>query len=189
MNNTVSFGAKFIRELPIKKYSYTDKVYKDDVASLVELDPQNVDDLKALEDIAIDFGGDTYVNNIFVDAKLKSTADRKDTKFKILALTTQTDSFDKLNSGATLGVAKISKIKEKEIELEYLQVHPRFVYSFGPAFVKHTGSAIIDYLKLMNDKICLIASPSSHIFYKKNGFKKLSQNGNHMIWVKHNNVK
>ncbi len=182
MSDTISFGAKFIRKLPVKKYSYTDKIYKQDTANLVELDVHDKKDMQALEDIAKDFGGDSYVNNVYIDARQFANTDKSKVKKKFFVLTRQIDDFENLKTLGVLGVAEISKISPKGIELDYLQAHPMYVYARAPRFVKGIGSAIVKYLQLVNDKITLIATSSA--FYKKQGFKKLSLNGNRMIWVK-----
>ena len=179
MNNIISFGAQFVQKLPIKKYSYENKIYTKDYANLVELNAGDSKDLQAIENIAIDFGGDSYANNIYNSSK----SSRNNNKSRLFALTKQTDNFENLNAYDVYGIAKISKIKNAEIELEYLQVHPRYIYTKRP-FVKGVGSSILDYLKLVNNKICLYYTPSAYMFYKKNGFKKLSPDGNIMLWEK-----
>ena len=182
MNNTISFGAKFVQKLPIRKYSYEKKDYIQDYANLVELDVHDKKDIRALDDIAIDFGGDSYVNNMCAYVKQIARTEKNKINKNIFVLTRQEDNFENLKTLGVLGVAETSKMGDKTIELEYLQVHPMYVYARPPRSVKGIGSAIVKYLQLVNDKITLIATSSA--FYKKCGFKKVSPNGNRMLWEK-----
>ena len=69
MINNITFGANFIQKMPIKKYSAKDKNYTLSYASLVELNPHDINDVKALDEIAFNFGNDSYVDNIALDIK------------------------------------------------------------------------------------------------------------------------
>ncbi len=55
--------------MPIKKYSAKDKNYTLSYASLVELNPHDINDVKALDEIAFNFGNDSYVDNIALISK------------------------------------------------------------------------------------------------------------------------
>lgn len=69
MINNITFGANFIQKMPIKKYSAKDKNYTLSYASLVELNPHDINDVKALDEIAFNFGNDSYVDNIALISK------------------------------------------------------------------------------------------------------------------------
>lgn len=185
MENNISFGARFLRQIPIKKYSYENKIYKDANENFVELSPFDIRDVHALDDISKEFGGDTFVNNIYIDAKLAYKRDNRENEtMGIFALTRQRDNYEKLNADDILGVAEISKFDNGEIELDYLQVHPQFIYSYGPPYFKRIGSAILDCLKAVYKKIQLHSAPSATLFYKKNGFENIKEGTRLYQWVK-----
>lgn len=175
MINNITFGANFIQKMPIKKYSAKDKNYTLSYASLVELNPHDINDVKALDEIAFNFGNDSYVDNIALDIKRAYKRNNQTSEpFSAIVLTKQTDNFEHLKAKDVIGTAEISKIKNGEIELVYLQANPQFVYSFEPRQIKNIGTSILDYLKQVNNKIRLISSSSSINFYLKNKFKMVS---------------
>ena len=185
MINNITFGANFIQKMPIKKYSAKDKNYTLSYASLVELNPHDINDVKALDEIAFNFGNDSYVDNIALDIKRAYKRNNQTSEpFSAIVLTKQTDNFEHLKAKDVIGTAEISKIKNGEIELVYLQANPQFVYSFEPRQIKNIGTSILDYLKQVNNKIRLISSSSSINFYLKNKFKMVSLDSCRMIWEK-----
>ena len=187
MDNNISFGARFVQKIPIKKYSFEDKIYKQATANLVELDPFDIKDVHTLGNIADEFGGDSFANNVYIDAKSAyKRNNRATTDMRIFALTKQEDTFDKLKDREILGIVETSNKAEKSIEIEYLQTHPKFIYPWGPAAIKRIGSAILDCLKSFNDKITLRSSPNATFFYKKNGFEKVDPNKRIFVWNKEN---
>uniref|UniRef100_UPI004027D2B5 hypothetical protein n=1 Tax=Candidatus Scatousia sp. TaxID=3085663 RepID=UPI004027D2B5 len=182
MNNNITFGANFIQKIPIKKYSYNTKTYNSLNANFIELKPSNAKDVNALGDIAFDFGGDSFANNIYVQAKINSK--HPDEKYRYFALTEQDNDFEKLNVNQILGVALTKKKLDGVTELENLQVHPKFVYSWGPPSIKRVGSAILDCLKEFNDKIILNSSPNATKFYEKNAFMRIDPKIRRYFWSK-----
>lgn len=185
MENNISFGASFIRKLPVLKYSYESKLYNPASVDMVELNPLDLRDIKALNSIAKDFGGDSFVNNVYVEAKIAyNNSEQSCDDMGILALTRQRDNFEELNPYDVLGVAEISKFGNGEIELEYLQVHPQYIYSYGPPYIKRIGTTIINYLKDTYNTIKLNATSSATLFYIKNGFTRAKANTNKFIWRK-----
>ncbi len=185
MDNNISFGARFIKKLPVLKYSYEKKLYNPASVGMVELNPLDLRDVKALDSIARDFGGDSFVNNIYIEAKLAYKNDNQSCDdMGIFALTRQRKNFEELNPDDILGVAEISKFENGEIELDYLQVHPQYIYSFGPPYIKKIGTAIVNYLKETYETIKLSATSSATLFYIKNGFTRVKENSNRFIWRK-----
>lgn len=182
MNNNISFGANFIQKIPIKKYSYDTKTYNPLNANFIELKPSNAKDVNALGDIAFDFGGDSFANNIYAQAKIHSK--HPDEKYRYFALTQQDNDFDRLSISKILGVALTKKRVDGTTELENLQVHPKFVYSWGPPSIKRIGSAILDCLKEFNDKIILNSSPNATKFYEKNSFMRIDPKIRRYFWSK-----
>ena len=174
MNTNISFGAKFIQKMPIKKYSYIDKTYTPTYANLVELNPSNIRDVKALDKIAMHFGSDSYVNNMALHAKRAYKHSKKNEDAPIFIV------LDK----AVTCAAEIHKIRKKETEIIYLQTDPNLVYSYIPRAFKNIGTSIIQYLQQINNRITLRANSSSMRFYKKHGFKMVSQDSYQMEWIK-----
>lgn len=188
MENNISFGARFLRTIPIKKYSYENKIYKPANENFVELSPFDLNDVKSLDNIAREFGGDTYVNNVYMDAKMAYNRNNPETEdIGLFILTRQHCNYNTLNPDEVLGVAEISKFDNSEIELDYLQVHPQYVYSFGPPFIKRIGSAILDCLKEAYKKIIVRSAPSATLFYKKNGFERVKEGTNLFHWERSSN--
>ena len=99
MINNITFGANFIQKMPIKKYSAKDKNYTLSYASLVELNPHDINDVKALDEIAFNFGNDSYVDNIALDIKRAYKRNNQTSEpFSAIVLTKQTDNFEHLKA-------------------------------------------------------------------------------------------
>lgn len=183
MNNNISFGANFIQKLPVQKYSFKNKKYIPAYANLIEINPHDIQDVTALNNIAKAFGDDNYVNNISYDAKLAYKRHSTNERFAAFLLTKQSGNFENIDANKVLGAAEILRVKNREIDLVYLQTDPFLVYSLLPRTVKNVGGAILDYLKQTNDKISLIAT-SAERFYLKNGFKPVSSDCSLLVWSK-----
>ncbi len=182
MDNNISFGANFIRKIPIKQYSYENKLYTNTSANFVELNPTVRNDLKTLKEIIYEFGDDSYAGNIYYDAIYLNK-----NKTKFFALTRQKDSFEILKAGDILGIAETTSKGNNEIELKYLQIHPQFIYPYHKQpFYKRIGSAILDCFKTMHKKINVRSAPAKINFYTKNGFTPLENNKRLMYWEKKN---
>lgn len=191
MNTPISFGASFIQKMPIRKYSFQTETYAPSYANLVELNPHDLYDVNALDEIAYDFGNDSYADNIAYDAKKAfKRKNMKSEPFSAIALTMQEDNFEKLKSNDVIGIAEIFKRKKDEIELVYLQTHPKYVYSIPPRKIKNIGTSILDYLKQTHNKISLLSASSPLRFYLKNGFRMVSQDSFRLVWdKKHTKIK
>lgn len=103
---------------------------------------------------------------------------------RYLLFQTQEDNFKKLDVKAVTCAAEIHKIRKKETEIIYLQTDPNLVYSYIPRAFKNIGTSIIEYLKQINNRITLRANSSSMRFYKKYGFRMVSQDSYQMEWIK-----
>lgn len=187
MNNNVTFGANFIKSVPIKKYIPENKLYTEVKANLVELDPFDIKDVHALGDIADKFGHDSYVDNIFMNAKLAFKRNKPETEdMRIYSLINHDDKFEHMDTDKVLGVAEISELEKGYAEIEYLQVHPKLVYYLNPPEYKHVGTSILNCLKEFYNKIKLHSSPSGTRFYIKNGFKAIDSENRVFIWERTN---
>lgn len=167
----ISFEARFIKNVPVKKYSYFKKSYQEEPSKLIEFDPKDSIDIENLENIAKDFGGDSFANNIYIHAKYLK--EHLEENVRYIGITRQKDNLDKLDASQVLGVAELTNKTSKEIELEFLQVHPQYLNSYYRPSIKNTGTAILNYLKECYDRITLKSSPNATFFYKKNGFTQI----------------
>lgn len=170
-NSSINFGAKFKNPVKILKKDISGH-YIPHKVSFVELEPENLDDIKALYNVNRYWAEkDQYACNIYTTAlELRRNEDLQNNTC-IFAVTEQNDKFEKLNDEKILGLAEVSTRKPKEYYISYIQVDPRNVFSISPEF-KRVGSRILDSVKSFANKILL--SPSSRDiakFYEENGFK------------------
>lgn len=184
MNNNITFGARFIQKIPINTYCFEKKIYTPDTANFVEFMPADSKDICVLGDIAQDFGGDSFANNVYIHAKYFRNNEASRARF--FGLTKQNSDYENLNPNKVLGVCEITKKSEHTNEIEYLQVHPRFVYPCGPRPIKRIGTAILDCIKEFSNKITLRASYNSGKFYKKNDFTEINPEKRLYLWTKEN---
>ncbi len=184
--NQVSFKGSFLNPINVKKLN--ENQYKDFQASFVELNPKDKADLDMLNKIQMTWRGD-FTDTIFNSAFCSSVLD--DDKKKFYALTSQQDSFDKLDYKKVLGVVEMNKC-ENTNRIEFLQVNPDYITVKPKSwlsklfskntnsneklpFFKRVGAAILDSLKKHTDKsLDLISVDSATGFYKKNGFSRKS---------------
>ena len=194
--NQLSFKGSFINPINIKKFDGYQ--YKDFQASFVELDPKNFNDLEMLNKINQTWRGD-YTDTIYNSAFCSSVMPHL--KMKYYVLTTQQDTFSKLDDKKVLGVVELNKLKDIN-RIEFLQVNPNYIVgkpkswiaklfssddnkkSTSPLF-KRVGSAILESLKKITDKpLDLISVKNATGFYKKNGFSRSLFDPEYFIWRK-----
>ena len=97
----------------------------------------------------------------------------------IYALTTQTDSFEKLDPDKILGMAAISENNPYEIFLSNIIARPDDITH------NKVGTTILDKLKNMYDSIELFSNEGVEGFYIRNGFRKVEDYKSHYLWKKH----
>lgn len=193
--NQVSFKGTFINPINIKKLEGTK--YKNFPASFVELDPANLNDVKALENVHKNWN-QSFSSIIYNSAFCSSVVPDKSRHF--YALTSQKENFEYMNSDKILGVVEFRN-DSKYNRIEYLQVNPNYITGKSKNFISklfasknikneklspftRIGSAILDSLKQLTDKsIDLYSMPEAKGFYWKNGFvRKSIFNSHHYIW-------
>lgn len=197
--NQISFKGAFINPVNIKKIDGNQ--YKDFQASFVELNPKDRADIDMLNKIQMTWRGD-FTETIFNSAFCSSFIDNDKKKF--YALTSQQDSFDKLDAKKVLGVVELNKLKHIN-RIEFLQVNPNYIVGKPKSWIgklfsstrnkeqslplfKRVGSAILDSLKKITDKpLDLLSVENATGFYRKNGFvRKSIFNSHYFIWRKNN---
>ena len=185
MQSNVSFGASFIEKVPLKKYSYKKKKYIPSSANFVQLAPENPDDFHTISGVADEFGADSFANNIYAAAKIvRKNSDSDRDKCCFFSLSKQNDKFERLNPDNVLGIAMTSAISDSKTELEYLQVHPQYIYSFDPPYFKRIGSAMLQGLKNLYSHILVKSAPSACPFYIINDFHLVSGKNRVFEWDK-----
>ena len=183
--NSVSFGAKPISIINIKKLDKSLNKYVDYSVNFVQIDGSNRFDLTAINTVAQKWKGATYIKKIATASHWIQTRDF--VEIDVYALTAQQKNFDKLKPNKILGLAEMrndNKNPENRI-LQHLQVKPSAINleNNDKKTYKRTGTAILTSLKKIYNNISLFAdSPSTEKFYKKNGFIEDFFCHGHMVW-------
>jgi hypothetical protein len=179
----VTFGAKPINDVIIKKYNKSKKEYVDFPAKFVKLEAGNYSDIKVVDKIAQQWTNAVYIKKIATASHWMKTL-----PIEIYALTTQKDKFDRLKSSKILGFAEMRKEKDfpDYDSLYYLQVKPQVmnITGYDNKSYKYTGTSIIKSLKKIYHNISLFSADSPNVenFYRKNGFIKDYMLTRHYLW-------
>lgn len=169
----ITFKANLISQANINKLTPQNS-YKQTTASIVELDKASKADLRALKNVNSDWGkGNSYANDIvqcFNSYFDNSTSPKDDVH--IFAVTTQKDSFERLDSKKILGLSEITNESEFYV-LDYLQTNPRYKSNSATPKFKGVGSAIVNFIKDYVEKKEILLMPAENAvgFYQKHGFK------------------
>lgn len=173
IRNNITFGAKFIKPVEVLKLTGDRKTYAPANLSLIEILPDNPQDINTLTKLAHYWGDDSFVNNIEFDAKYISRHGNSNNA-KFYALTMQKQKFDELCYQDITIAAEVSEKETGNIKLNYIQKDPEFIYSYRPPLFKKVGSALLDCIKEFSKgkTITLRSTPSAVWFYKDNGFEE-----------------
>ena len=180
----VSFGAKFIRNANIERLIPGTADYAKSKVSFVRIDPDNLSDIKALEEVANCWDHEKFANTIYNRARsLRESA--FDMKSKVYALINQNSKLKKIDPDNIMGLVEVEELTPKSIRLNHIQVDPQYIYLETPP-VRGIGSAILRRLKDIYSQIVLNSLPESSVqhFYSKNGFKKVNENRLTYYWEK-----
>ena len=182
INNNVSFGAKFINKINVGKLE--NKAYKQVKAAFVEIDPFNESDMFALEDIVKSWQNDRFAEDIKETAKLIFKNNTQN-DIKIFALTSQQDTFEKLNPDNILGLVETEGVIPFNCHINRFQVKPDYVYKLNLEY-RGIGTSILNSLKKMFNKITLISEKDKSVrnFYERNEFAEHPNGSNFYIWYK-----
>lgn len=180
--DNISFGAKFVNPINVGKLER--KTYNQVDVSFVEINPLNRDDIYALSEIAKYWENDKFAMNIKESAEM-ILKDKSPDGIKIYALTSQGDSFEKLNPDKVLGVIETEDVSPLNIHINRFQTKPEYVYDYNPEY-KGVGTAILNSLKERFNKMTAISMPDQSVrrFYERNGFYESLKGSNFYTWYK-----
>ncbi len=185
-SNNLAFKARFLQNIPVLKFNYKTKNYDKVLSSFVEFDPKNIDDAKALSEVVNYWENDKYACCILNGFEYCTKNLDKCEKYKIFALTSQKNNYDKLISDELLGLAQMDIEDGQTHYLSYLQVKPDYIEQYnilGNRIYKGIGSGILSALKKIYNSISLRASSSGlDSFYKKNNFDLMSKSERKYLW-------
>ena len=185
INQNITFGASFIKEVPVKKLIENSKSYITKNVSCVELNPLDKADIKTIDETQDAFFGITFVDDIYFNARKIFRKGKNKENMQIYALTTQKDNFEKLDANKVLVMADVVAKEANGAYLEYIQAHPLIAYAIGKPPYKNVGTELI---KILQEKFSSIKCNSiADGFYEKNGFVREKQGSNHFIWNKSSN--
>ncbi len=171
MTNNISFKAQFIKPVYIKRV--IDKDNSKCLASFVELNQANINDVKALELLNKEWGDKAkYLKNIYhsICNNFKTKTESPDSK--IYAITTQISDLENLNPNVIEGVVEVIPAPNKDLFISYIQVNPKNTYKSEDRVYSKVGTEIIDTLKKLfpRKKLSTISGNNSQSFYEKNNF-------------------
>ncbi len=181
----LNFGAKFVQKTAISKLENGNT--SEEAASIVELLSNDKNDIKSFEKTVKGWQkGDEFGLCIFDD--LEDIRDKKMSKdvYKVYALTTQSDNFEKLDSSKILGASTLKLVNEKENHIRFLQVSPKCYFENKQRGYKSIGKAFIDFFKSQskNKSLLVQAYFSAANFYEKMGFEIIDVNNLIYSWSK-----
>ena len=176
-NPSVNFGAKCIsRGSVIYNNPQTKKIEYQPVA-FVQYDGENLSDFDALVAVT-----DMWHNHN-IARRISGTAynikNRYISSAKVYALTSQTDSFEKLDPDKILGMTAVDENSPFDIYLSDIIVNP------DDKTHKKVGTTILNKLKNIYDVIDLNAIAGVDGFYLRNGFKKAYDHRSHYYWKRY----
>lgn len=178
-----SFGAKFISTASVKKIASNLDEYVPVKSSFIEIDSNNLNDVKAVSNIAKYWENEKYASNIdYVVQTLNKTGN--DGRTKVFAISSQENGLEKLDDEKILGITEIEKLTNG-LNVMYLQVKPDYIYK-QPRVYKHIGTEILNCLKNYYEEPITLNSERSFAvrkFYENNGFKLVDKETLRYQWL------
>ncbi len=183
--NSTMFKAKFVNFENVGKALKDRHGYSNQQVSFVKIDPFNSGDINALESASKCWVNDKLALNIYYAACAIRNKSKYYKNHEVYALTSQSANYENIKDDDILGLIQVSPLEDKSMFIERFQVDPDLVNSMQPKF-KGIGTAILNMLKQMNDKISCFPSSEKSVkdFYIKNGFKKSPDEINYYVWQK-----
>ena len=181
----ISFGAKPLNKLSVKKYDKSLKTFKDCPAHFVKIESTKFD-LSAINAVAKKWKDAKYVKKIATASHWMNN--RKYVEIDVYALTLQDKNFEILKPRKILGLVEMRNNNDnpKDRIIYHLQVKPSAmnVNNNKNKNYKHVGCGILDSLKKIYKNMSLYSdnNPNIKIFYKINGFIEDLKGSNHFSW-------
>ena len=175
----VSFKANKLDSVNVMKRGVFSYKYSPQSVSLVEFNLRSVEDKKALKKLKKHWPL-TFMSDIYSHVRKKSVG-------AVYAITKQNDNFEKIDHKQVLGVMEVTHLKPQNYAIEYLQVHPDFMYSEGKSSrIKGIGHSLVDFLKTRETVSHIEANAdfTALPFYEKEGFKCSSYDPGKVVWSK-----
>ena len=170
----ISFTANYIRDVNVLKH--TKEGYSSCDVSLVEMDPFDKNDVKAMNTVDEKWKDSLTV---FVTDNMESYPEYKDImpKMHVYALTSQKYNFKNINPSKMLGVMEVTKGHKGGNKIEVLQTKPNAINDSrkpNPKY-KHIGQELVRYAQKRYDNKPLYVHPAETAveFYEKQGFTKV----------------
>ena len=181
-NYSPNFGAKYINNTA---QIFNKHANKERFVTSIEIDPQNIGDIKALKKISEFWEYGKFATNIYYAACAMRNDSIHYTHNKIFALTKQSSDLENLDPDKILGLVHVSPFADKSLFIEHIEVNPEIIYSRDRKY-KGIGTALINYLKTITDKISCFPSNTLAVknFYFKNGFTEIIEKSNLFVWHK-----
>mgnify|MGYP002862025416 CR=1 FL=1 len=182
-NSNLYFNAKLLRNVKIQEFNDSAKKYINKSASVVELEPKNRNDYKAINVAVNNWNNDSFGSNIAGSFNRLVMNQNEDKSTHILALTTQNKDYGSLKPDLIQGLMEIYE-GQAVTDVFYLQVNPDIVYASESPKYKHVGKSLVTTLQDIcdNKEILLYSKESAMPFYKKLGFNYV--NGITYSWKK-----
>lgn len=200
----INFKARYIG--PVSVLKKDENKYTPTVASFVEFEPNNFDDLTTLCKVSHSWGR-SYAKKIYDNAYKKVFNVQEDPTF-YYGLVVPQNSYEKIDKKDVLGLVEYAPSEQSGNFITYLQVNPNSInksalkenvskvfntikntLTFNDskdsnANYKGVGTGILDAIKSMtkDGPIFLVSDKSAEGFYLKNGFQKISDDSNWFVW-------
>ena len=179
------FKATFVNKVNIGKLADESKrLYNNVPVSFIKIDPQNPQDIEALERASKEWIYGNFTTNMYHTACAIRNGSKYYNNHGVYGLTSQETDFEKLDSNKILGLIHISPNEDKSTFIEHLQVNPEYL-GMDPKY-KGIGTGILNSIKLFSSKInCFpAAGRRATLFYLKNDFHKDPSKYNCYFWKK-----
>ena len=180
----ISFGAKPLNKLYIKKYDKSLKAFVDCPARFVKIESTK-SDLTAVNAVAKKWKKAKYIQRIATASHWMNNSNS--VEIDVYALTLQDKDFEKLKPKQIIGMVEMRNNPKniKDRILQHIQVKPSAInINNRNKKYKQVGCGIINSLKKIYKNMSLYSENSPNIkkFYEYNGFIEDYKGDNHYSW-------
>ena len=174
LSSNINFNAKPLSKTSIPRLSCYKNAYMPEEAFFVEIEPDNLKDIEALEKVHQTWKNEIFAGKILNTAWMINSGMYDSDFHKLYALTAQKANHANLNPNDILCVMEILRTFPESVYLNYIQGKPDTIHGTGGyTEFKHIGKTSIkclhDYFKGL--AITLNPTKAAEKFYAKIGFK------------------